>query len=53
MSCTSTLLYETNLARLDARPAWLTHYNTGRPHGSLDGRTPMSVLVKDVSRNHN
>jgi transposase InsO family protein len=45
-------MYETNQARLDALPAWLVHYNTGRPHGSLGGRTPMSVLVNNVSGNH-
>ena len=45
-------MYGTNQARLDALPAWLVHYNTGRPHGSLDGRTPMSVLVNNVSGNH-
>ena len=45
-------MYDTNQARLDALPAWLAHYNTGRPHGSLGGRTPMSVLVNNVSGNH-
>jgi transposase InsO family protein len=45
-------MYETNQARLDALPAWLVHYNTARPHGSLGGRTPMSVLVNNVSGNH-
>jgi transposase InsO family protein len=44
--------YETNQARLDALPAWLVHYNTDRPHGSLGGCTPMSVLVNNVSGNH-
>jgi hypothetical protein len=27
-------------------------YNERRPHGSLAGRTPMSVLVNNVSGNH-
>ena len=45
-------MYETNQARLDALPAWLVHYNTDRPHGSLGGCTPMSVLVNNVSGNH-
>jgi transposase InsO family protein len=45
-------VYETNQARLDALPDWLVHYNTDRPHGSLGGCTPMSVLVNNVSGNH-
>lgn len=45
-------LYATNQARLDALPAWLDHYNRRRPHGSLGGRAPMTVLVNNVSGNH-
>ena len=44
--------YDTNQARLDALPAFVTRYNEQRPHGSLGGRTPMSVLVNNVSGNH-
>lgn len=30
----------------------LEDYNERRPHGSLDGQSPMTVLVNNVSRNH-
>ena len=45
-------LYETNQARLAALPAWLDFYNRKRPHGSLGGQAPMTVLVNNVSGNH-
>ena len=44
--------YDTNQARLDALPGFVDGYNRERPHGSLDGQTPMSVLVNNVSGNH-
>ena len=44
--------YETNQARLDALSAFVAHYNERRPHGSLAGRSPMTVLVNNVSGNH-
>ena len=44
--------YPTNQARLDALPAFVVRYNEQRGHGSLGGRTPMSVLVNNVSGNH-
>lgn len=44
--------YDTNLARLAALPGFVERYNERRPHGSLGGRTPMSVLVNNVSGNH-
>ncbi len=44
--------YDTNQARLDALPGFVDHYNHRRPHGSLDGRPPMTVLVNNVSGNH-
>ncbi len=44
--------YDTNQARLDALPTFVTNYNEHRPHGSLAGRTPMSALVNNVSGNH-
>ena len=44
--------YDTNGARLDALPRFVADYNERRGHGSLGGRTPMSVLVNNVSGNH-
>ena len=44
--------YDTNQARLDALPGFVADYNERRGHGSLDGQTPMSVLVNNVSVNH-
>jgi transposase InsO family protein len=44
--------YDTNQARLEALPAFVEQYNERRPHGSLGGSTPMSVLVNNVSGNH-
>ncbi len=44
--------YDTNQARLDALPGFVADYNERRGHGSLEGRTPMSVLVNNVSGNH-
>ncbi len=44
--------YDTNQARLDALPRFVDEYNRDRPHGSLDGRPPLSVLVNNVSGNH-
>ena len=32
--------------------AFVERYNEYRGHGSLGGRTPMSVLVNNVSANH-
>ena len=45
--------YDTNQARLDALPAFVDHYNRARPHGSLNGQSPMTVLVNNLSGNHN
>jgi transposase InsO family protein len=44
--------YDTNQARLDALPGFVDHYNRARPHGSLQGQSPMTVLVNNVSGNH-
>jgi transposase InsO family protein len=44
--------YDTNQARLDALPTFVAEYNSERPHASLGDRTPMSVLVNNVSGNH-
>lgn len=44
--------YDTNQARLDALPDFVERYNHTRPHGSLDGQSPMTVLVNNVSVNH-
>jgi transposase InsO family protein len=34
--------YHDHHARARALPYWLHHYNTKRPHSSLDGRPPIS-----------
>jgi transposase InsO family protein len=44
--------YDSNQERLDALPAFLAYYNEQRPHGSLGGLAPMTVLVNNVSGNH-
>jgi transposase InsO family protein len=44
--------YDTNQARLDALPGFIDDYNERRPHGSLNGQSPMTVLVNNVSGNH-
>ena len=44
--------YDTNQARLDALPGFIDHYNNHRPHGSLNGQPPMTILVNNVSGNH-
>ena len=44
--------YDTNQARLEALPAFIAYYNEQRPHGSLGGQAPMTVLVNNVSGNH-
>jgi transposase InsO family protein len=36
------LRYHNSTARNRALPHWLRHYNTRRPHSSLDGRPPIS-----------
>jgi transposase InsO family protein len=44
--------YETNNERLTALPEFVDHYNNHRPYTSLNGLTPMAVLVNNVSGNH-
>ena len=44
--------FDTNRERLDALPAFVVYYNERRPHGSLGGMAPMTVLVNNVSVNH-
>ena len=44
--------YDTNQDRLDALPGFIDRYNCRRPHGSLNGQSPMTVLVNNVSGNH-
>ena len=44
--------YDTNQARLDALPEFIDYYNERRPHGSLNGQSPMTALVNNVSGNH-
>ena len=38
------LVYHTHRDRAAALPHWLNHYNTRRPHSSLDGQTPISRI---------
>jgi transposase InsO family protein len=44
--------YDTNQARLDVLPDFVERYNQRRSHGSLNGESPMTVLVNNVSGNH-
>jgi transposase InsO family protein len=41
-------LYQTNNQRRRAFTRWLRSYNHRRPHTSLDGLTPMAVLVNNL-----
>jgi transposase InsO family protein len=41
-------LYHSNDERCRAFARWLRFYNHRRPHTSLDGLTPMAVLVNNV-----
>ena len=45
-------LYRSNHERLAALPRWVAFYNHRRPHTSLDGQVPMTVLVNNVRGNH-
>jgi transposase InsO family protein len=45
-------LYRSNNERRQALPRWLRSYNHRRPHTSLDGLTPMAVLVNNVDGKH-
>jgi transposase InsO family protein len=45
-------LYHSNDERRRAFTRWLRFYNHRRPHTSLDGLTPMAVLVNNVHGNH-
>ena len=45
-------LYRSNNQRRRALSRWLRSYNHRRPHTSLDGLTPMAVLVNNVHGNH-
>jgi transposase InsO family protein len=45
-------LYRSNTERRRAFTRWLRFYNHRRPHTSLDGLTPMAVLVNNADRNH-
>jgi transposase InsO family protein len=45
-------LYRSNTERRRAFTRWLWSYNHRRPHTSLDGLTPMAVLVNNVHGNH-
>ena len=45
-------LYRSNAERRRAFTRWLRTYNHRRPHTSLDGLTPMAVLVNNLGGNH-
>jgi transposase InsO family protein len=45
-------LYHSNDERRRAFARWLRLYNHRRPHTSLDGLTPMAVLVNNLGRKH-
>jgi hypothetical protein len=45
-------LYRSNTQRRRAFARWLRLYNHRRPHTSLDGLTPMAVLVNNAGGNH-
>lgn len=41
-------LYQSNRAREEVLPSWLTYYNHHRPHTALGGSSPMPFLVNKV-----
>jgi transposase InsO family protein len=45
-------LYHSNTERRRAFTRWLRFYNHRRPHTSLDGLTPMAVLVNNAGGKH-
>jgi transposase InsO family protein len=45
-------LYRSNTQRRRAFTSWLRFYNHQRPHTSLDGLTPMAVLVNNAGGKH-
>jgi transposase InsO family protein len=45
-------LYRSNAERCRALASWLRLYNHRRPHTSLDGLTPMAVLVNNLGGKH-
>jgi transposase InsO family protein len=45
-------LYRSNAERCRALAGWLRLYNHQRPHTSLDGLTPMAVLVNNAGGKH-
>jgi transposase InsO family protein len=46
-------LYASNQERVEALPVWLDYYNHHRTHTGLKDRTPMAVLVSNVSGQYN
>jgi transposase InsO family protein len=45
-------LYRSNNERRQALSRWLRFYNHRRPHTSLDGLTPMAVLINNAGGKH-
>jgi transposase InsO family protein len=44
--------YHSNAERRRAFARWLGLYSHRRPHGALDGLSPMAVLINNASGNH-
>jgi transposase InsO family protein len=44
-------LFRSNTERRRAFRRWSRFYNHRRPHTSLDGLTPMTVLIKKLHKN--
>jgi transposase InsO family protein len=45
-------LYRSNPQRRRGFTSWLRFYNHQRPHTSLDGLTPMAVLINNAGGKH-
>jgi transposase InsO family protein len=39
--------FQSSAERSEAMPAWLCHYNSKRPHSALNGKPPISRIVRD------
>ena len=41
--------YDSSAERIAALPGFLTYYNGHRPHGGLDGDTPLGRLTRSTT----